>query len=66
MQNRFIDNYDKIAEISARNGVDLGVACIIFINDTKMTDWSEEKEEFDAAYVKWYHADFKGEIGDFI
>ncbi|MFI3226935.1 MAG: hypothetical protein R3Y09_05910 [Clostridia bacterium] len=66
MKNRFIENYDKISEISVRNGVDLGVACIIFTQDTKMSNWSDEKEEFDQAYVKWYREDFKGEIADFI
>lgn len=66
MKNRFIENYDKITEISLRNGLDIEISSIIFVKEAGITDWSEEKEEFDRAYVKWLKNEFKGEIADYI
>lgn len=64
--NRFIENYKKIAQISKEQQKDLEVACLIFVSNEKLTNWSKEKEEFDVAYKKWFLADFKGEIADYV
>lgn len=65
MKNRFIENYDKISKISIKNSVDIGVACAMYVHETKMTDWNDEKEKFDIAYFKWLQADFAGDIAQY-
>lgn len=64
--NRFIENYSKIAEISAEKQVDLEVACLMFVNNENLSAWHDEKESFDLAYSRWFQADFVGSISDYL